>query len=336
MDSAALIAGIAGLATATVGASVKGYLDRRADTDEELRSVRVKVYPPVWRLTSDLSPRPRAPLTYSKLRSLDDELHDWYYGTGSHSSLERSPGGLYLSENARARYGDFRDLIQARLKNMDGEEAVPGFVYEGLKNASSAFRTSLAEDLETRRKRAFWSAFALYRRHRSQKRAAAARLEAAELNPTGSVRALERAFNEAPVPELADLIGRHEATFAGWPRVGGPLAMRLTGMGRWWGKQFRAPADGEEILEGENLLLRRGRLVESIPLRAHIGTSRVDARPALVVKYPADARWPHNRVTDELRPLDDDTLLGLSFGLPLAPRGGAPFILHRRRGAADS
>jgi hypothetical protein len=37
-----------------------------------------------------------------------------------------------------------------------------------------------------------------------------------------------------------------------------------------------------------------------------------------------------DRVNDELRPLDDDTLLGLSFGLPLAPRGGAPFILNRR------
>jgi hypothetical protein len=102
-------------------------------------------------------------------------------------------------------------------------------------------------------------------------------------------------------------------------------------MAGWWGKQFRAPASGGDSLEGENLLLRRGRLVESIPMRAHIGPSRVDGRPALVVKYPADARWPHRRVTDELRPLDDNTLLGLSFGLPFAPRKGAPFILRRRR-----
>ena len=64
---------------------------------------------------------------------------------------------------------------------------------------------------------------------------------------------------------------------------------------------------------------------------AHIGPSRVDGRPALVVKYPSDARWPLNRVTDELRPLDDRTLVGLSFGLPLAPRAGVPFVLSRRR-----
>jgi len=65
-------------------------------------------------------------------------------------------------------------------------------------------------------------------------------------------------------------------------------------------------------------------------MTARIAPSRVDGRPALVITYPSDARWPHRLVNDELRPLDELTLLGLSFGLPLAPRGGAPFILHRR------
>jgi hypothetical protein len=151
-----------------------------------------------------------------------------------------------------------------------------------------------------------------------------------ELNTKGSVRALRRAFRTAPAPELAALVGEHEAEFAGWLRVGGPLAMRLTGMPGWWGKRFRVPAGGGERLEGENLVRRRGRLVESIPMTAQLGPSRVDGRPALVINYPPDARWPHRHVTDELRPLDQRTLLGLSFGLPLAPRGGAPFILHRR------
>ena len=96
------------------------------------------------------------------------------------------------------------------------------------------------------------------------------------------------------------------------------------------GKQFRRAAGDGDSLEGENLLRRRGHFVESIPMTAQIAASRVDGRPALVISYPPDARWPHRRVRDELRPLDERTLLGLSFGLPLAPRGGAPFILHRR------
>jgi hypothetical protein len=156
-----------------------------------------------------------------------------------------------------------------------------------------------------------------------------------EPNSKRSVRVLRRAFRDAPSPELAALVGTHEAEFAGWLRLGGPLAMRLTGMPGWLGKAFRARA-GADMLEGENLLLRRGRLVESIPMTAKIAPSRVDGRPALVITYPPDARWPHRRVTDELRPLDECTLLGLSFGLPLAPRGGAPFVLHRRPDAAET
>jgi putative intracellular protease/amidase len=152
----------------------------------------------------------------------------------------------------------------------------------------------------------------------------------AELNPKGSVRKLQEMFRAAPAPELGALVGRHQANFASWLRVGGPLAMSLTGMHGWWGKQFRVSAAGGDSLEGENLLQRRGRIVKSIPMTAEIGNSRVDGRPALLISYPPDARWPHNRVKDELRPLDEQTLLGLSFGLPLAPRGGAPFILHRR------
>jgi hypothetical protein len=145
-----------------------------------------------------------------------------------------------------------------------------------------------------------------------------------------SVRELRRTFCDAPAPELRALVGTHEAEFAGWLRLGGPLAMRLTGMPGWWGKRFRGPAGDGISLEGENLLRRHGHLVEAIPMTARIEASRVDGRPAIVVTYPPDARWPHRRVTDELRPLGEHTLLGLSFGLPLAPRDGAPFILHRR------
>jgi hypothetical protein len=152
-----------------------------------------------------------------------------------------------------------------------------------------------------------------------------------ELNTKGSVGDLQRAFREAPEPELSALVGSHEAEFVGpaWLRLPGPLTMRLTGMPGWCGKRFRAPADGGDSLEGENLLRRQGRIVGSIPMRAELAPSRVDGRPALVVSYPPDARRPWRDVNDELRPLDERTLLGLTFGIPGAPRGGSPFLLHR-------
>jgi hypothetical protein len=154
---------------------------------------------------------------------------------------------------------------------------------------------------------------------------------ASGLSDKRSLRALHRAFREAPTPELARLIGSHEAEFVGpaWLRLPSPLTMRLTGMPGWCGKAFRTPAEGGDSLEGENLLRRRGQLVPSIPMSAELAPSRVDGRPALVVSYPPDARWPWRRVNDELRALDERTLLGLTFGIPGAPRGGSPFLLHR-------
>ena len=47
----------------------------------------------------------------------------------------------------------------------------------------------------------------------------------------------------------------------------------------------------------------------------------------LVVHYPTDARWPWRHVTDRLRPLNETTLIGLTYGLPLT--AALPFLLHR-------
>src|SRR2546422_664522 len=102
--------------------------------------------------------------------------------------------------------------------------------------------------------------------------------------PKRSGHALQRMFREAPAPELASLVGTHEAEFAGWLRLAGPLAMRLTGMPGWWGKRFRAPAGGGGPLEGENLLRRQGQLVESIPMAAQLAPPGPDGGPALLIR----------------------------------------------------
>lgn len=154
---------------------------------------------------------------------------------------------------------------------------------------------------------------------------------AATLPPTAtaSIRALREAFLAAPVPTLDLLVGFRESEFAGpwWLRASGPPALALTGMRGWAGKRFRS-TDDPAVLEGENMLRRGGALVPSIPLRAAIEPATLDRRPALVVRYPADARWPWRRVRDELRPLSDGRLIGMTYGLPGAPPKGGPFLLH--------
>ncbi len=146
---------------------------------------------------------------------------------------------------------------------------------------------------------------------------------------SASLRALREAFLAAPAPTLELLIGFRRSEFAGplWLRASGPLALATTGMPGWAGKRFRATSD-PNLLEGENMLRRDGTLVPSIPMRAAIEPATLDGRPALVVRYPADARWPWRGVRDELRPLPDGRLLGMTYGLPGAPPKGGPFLLH--------
>lgn len=153
--------------------------------------------------------------------------------------------------------------------------------------------------------------------------------EGEPLAASASLRQLREAFLAAPVPTLDLLVGFRESEFAGplWLRSSGPLALALTGMPGWAGKRFRTTND-PALLEGENVLRRGGALVPSIPMRAAIEPATLDGRPALVVRYPADARWPWRGVRDELRALPDGRLIGMTYGLPGAPPKGGPFLLH--------
>jgi hypothetical protein len=98
----------------------------------------------------------------------------------------------------------------------------------------------------------------------------------------------------------------------------------------WCGKRFD-PDTGEGVLNGANRARagQVGAVVDSIPIRARVAPSRMDGRPALVVTYPADARFPWPGVVDELRPFGPDALLGMTFWIPPAPPVVTPFLLRR-------
>jgi hypothetical protein len=154
-----------------------------------------------------------------------------------------------------------------------------------------------------------------------------------KLKADSSLGRVLQIFREAQEPTLGTLVGVHEGSFAGpaFVRLPAPLFMALTGMLGWCGKEFDPPRSDPALLSGRNLVRQRGAVRRSIPMQAKVAPSRVDGRLALVLSYPPDARWPWRRTTDELRPLDDQTLLGLGFvdapllrGLPL------PFLLRRR------
>ncbi|MGW3408243.1 hypothetical protein [Streptomyces sp. NPDC000888] len=165
--SPTVIVALLGVASAVVAATVNGALATRSKTGEDVRAGRLEAYPAVWELTRHVSRWPKRELTRRAALQWHLAMREWYY------TAPRC-GGMYLSENGRARYGDVQELLALYLSAADaGEEAFPSDVYEALSDACSAFRTALTEDLQSRRARSLiWvlSRARLHRRHAAEGR----------------------------------------------------------------------------------------------------------------------------------------------------------------------
>ena len=132
-------------------------------------------------------------------------------------------------------------------------------------------------------------------------------------------------FEGCQAPALDTVAGQWRSQFIGplWLRLPAPVFLAVRGMPFWAGKRFDEPVDG--VAHGVNLLQVRGFRKDSLAI-----TATNEGRD-LVVRYPADAPWPWPGVVDRLRARDADTLLGMTFGLPLMPPKGAPFLLRAQR-----
>jgi hypothetical protein len=140
----ALVTGVLALVSAGALAVVNNAITTRAGIDEELRSKRLEVYLRLWALTGAVSRWPEQRLSRSTLEDLHYRLRGWYY----------TDGGLFLSEAARDRYGDFQKLIAAVLAHAgDSAAMLTPKRYGDLRDAASALRTALTQDLDTRRRK---------------------------------------------------------------------------------------------------------------------------------------------------------------------------------------
>ena len=168
----AIVTGIIGLLSAGILALINSGISARAGIDENLRPQRLKLYPKLWEASGAVSRWPQLDVTRTSLEGLHGTLRSWYY----------TEGGLFLSERARARYGDVQKLIAALLIH-PGPPAnilIRGR-YTDLMETASALRTTLTEDLDTRRwkshweklRRALWHAWAAHRARKRIKQAKA-------------------------------------------------------------------------------------------------------------------------------------------------------------------
>ncbi len=102
-----------------------------------------------------------------------------------------------------------------------------------------------------------------------------------------------------------------------------PVNLRLCGFRGWVGKRF----DGRS---GANLARRGPLLREFAPFSLKLEASRLDGKPALILRYAGDLSFPLPRMRDEFRQLNARSLLGLSYtDLPGIRKLGLPFLLHR-------
>jgi hypothetical protein len=134
-------------------------------------------------------------------------------------------------------------------------------------------------------------------------------------------------FASLIVPEADSIRGKYQAAFVGpaWLRTSAAPALALSGLGGWWGKEFHE--DGTAI----NIVLRAGKFSTRFPMKFVSAMSFIDGRDGLALHYQPGNPFPWMYVVDEIRRMDESTLLGMTIANVRGLRGMAfPFILQKQ------
>ncbi|MBM4426400.1 MAG: hypothetical protein FJ031_04085 [Chloroflexi bacterium] len=111
------------------------------------------------------------------------------------------------------------------------------------------------------------------------------------------------------MPDKTSIRGVYRAAFVGpgWLRTSAGPALALSGLGGWWGKEFST--DGTAV----NIVLRAGKFSTRFPMKLVTAKSFIDGRDGLAIYYQTGNPFPWMHIVDELRQMDDGTLLGMTL-----------------------
>ena len=141
-----------------------------------------------------------------------------------------------------------------------------------------------------------------------------------------SLRRIRQVFNVLePVPAHLRS-GSFQACFIGpwWLRVTAGPSIALSGLPGWWGKRF---LDAETAI---NVLNATSGKVEKLRMQCLERVSLVDGRQGIALHYGKGAMLPWRWIVDELRVLNESTLLCMTvIDLPLLRYLSFPFLLRR-------
>lgn len=144
---------------------------------------------------------------------------------------------------------------------------------------------------------------------------------------THSLGRLSRLFSTLSAPSDKVRSGVWRGRFIGpwWLRGTAPTLVGLTGLPGWQGKRFLDPD------RAANIVVKRGATTEGPMMNWVRCVSKLDGKDGVGLRYVADAPMPWRWVTDELRAIDADTILGMTvLDVPGFRRIGFPFLLTRK------
>ena len=144
-----LIAAVAGMVSSVIthfSTRAKIRLDLAAEYDKKLQESRLATYITLWAILEPLARFGRdKPVTYAVLQDISTKTRIWYFQTG----------GIYLTRASVGPYFDWKKLMQPVLDNTDltkhPETPVPKEQLAAIITAGSTLRTSLSEDIGTKR-----------------------------------------------------------------------------------------------------------------------------------------------------------------------------------------
>ena len=152
-------------------------------------------------------------------------------------------------------------------------------------------------------------------------------MDISRLNQT-SLGALHGLFSSLEIPAIDSLAGTYRGSFAGpcWTRVAVRPALWVTGLGRWWGKELSNQGTAINLIRsGKDLSTR-------FPMKILQGKSFIDGRDGLLMYYLPNHPILWLLVEDEIRRLDQDTLLGMTHArIPVLGRLVLPFVLKKQK-----
>lgn len=147
-----------------------------------------------------------------------------------------------------------------------------------------------------------------------------------DIHALRSLSALKALFLQLPPAPESMRSGFFRARFVGpwWLRLLGGPSVALGGLPGWQGKEFL------DANHATNILQKQKQRVQALSMQVLPFTSPLDRKAGVALHYGHDAPVPWRWVTDELRRLDDNTLLCMTvIQLPLLRHLAFPFLLER-------